>query len=519
MENQEDLDSLADSISDVVLPAPEIQNQAPIVSVEDDRSKDRIKLLRSREEMLLRIDRMLISSGARLVLFLPLVVIILYGLAQAFSQGDPEWWTNHLESVAWGSDISTAIYGLSMLMLIADSAMLLLLFWLMSITRSIFSMESSELTRLGLTFKSSHGYAEMRATINGAIRQLGITTTLISLAAILLGISMWLPEDSAGTPFMLALSTGALLSGHGVHMVSERSRFNTSEPWGMLQAFSPPIHPALLNRPFTDVIRAHVDPLLAVRMSEYLSSIEPSIKEGSSMRELQETLLHLLYLRRSSLIDEGQFRSALDPMLDPPAIERLFNHPELGEETWDRLLSRARSQCAPFFRIHDRLRMSRSATESTGEVWLDVDMENLVVGQANLFAFVLNQGESPLDLVLRVQTPDFRPQECVYRLNAEPMRVDSEPVGDELYSALPALISSTRIIWQSLLPSAMGEATVTLRLEDEAGNLISGRVLAVQVRPDLLTRVRMSLGGLFMFGAAIVVISPFVPFLINLVGL
>ena len=518
MENQDDLDTLADSISDVVLPAPEIQQQSPVTSPNDVGINDRIELLRSREKMLMKIDRMLISSGARLVLFLPLAVIVLYGLAQAFSDSEPEWWSNHLESVAWGSDISTAIYGLSLLMLVADTAMLLVLFWLMSITRSIFFLESSELTRLGLTFKSSHGYAEMRATIDGAIRQLGITTTLISLAAILLGVGLWLPEDSSGTPFMFALSTGALLSGHGVHMVSERSRFNTSEPWGMLQAFSPPIHPALLNRPFTDVIKAHVDPLLAVRMSEYLSSIEPSIREGSSMRELQETLLHLLYLRRSSLIDEEQFRSALEPMLDPSTIERLFNHPELGEETWDRLLSKARLECAPFFRIHDRLRMSRLVAGSTGEVWLDGDMENLVVGQANLFAFVLNQGDTPLDLVLRVQTPDFRPQECVYRLNAEPINLGPE-VGNELYSTLPALISSTRIIWQSLLPSAMGEATVTLRLEDEAGNLISGRVLTVQVRSDLLTRVRMSLGGLFMLGAAIVTISPFLPFLFNLIGL
>ena len=518
MENQDDLDTLADSISDVVLPAPEIQQQSPVTSPNDVGINDRIELLRSREKMLMKIDRMLISSGARLVLFLPLAVIVLYGLAQAFSDSEPEWWSNHLESVAWGSDISTAIYGLSLLMLVADTAMLLVLFWLMSITRSIFFLESSELTRLGLTFKSSHGYAEMRATIDGAIRQLGITTTLISLAAILLGVGLWLPEDSSGTPFMFALSTGALLSGHGVHMVSERSRFNTSEPWGMLQAFSPPIHPALLNRPFTDVIKAHVDPLLAVRMSEYLSSIEPSIREGSSMRELQETLLHLLYLRRSSLIDEDQFRSALEPMLDPSTIERLFNHPELGEETWDRLLSKARLECAPFFRIHDRLRMSRLVAGSPGAVWLDVDMENLVVGQANLFAFVLNQGDTPLDLVLRVQTPDFRPQECVDSLNAEPLNLGPE-VGNELYSKLPALISSTRIIWQSLLPSAMGEATVTLRLEDEAGNLISGRVLTVQVRSDLLTRVRMSLGGLFMLGAAIVTISPFLPFLFNLIGL
>ena len=110
MENQDDLDTLADSISDVVLPAPEIQQQSPVTSPNDVGINDRIELLRSREKMLMKIDRMLISSGARLVLFLPLAVIVLYGLAQAFSDSEPEWWSNHLESVAWGSDISTAIY-------------------------------------------------------------------------------------------------------------------------------------------------------------------------------------------------------------------------------------------------------------------------------------------------------------------------------------------------------------------------------------------------------------------------
>jgi hypothetical protein len=65
----------------------------------------------------------------------------------------------------------------------------------------------------------------------------------------------------------------------------------------------------------------------------------------------------------------------------------------------------------------------------------------------------------------------------------------------------------------------MGEATVTVRLEDGAGNLISGRVLTVQVRSDLLTRIRMTLGGLFMVGATIVVLSPMLPFLLNLLGL
>ena len=39
-------------------------------------------------------------------------------------------------------------------------------------------------------------------------------------------------------------------------------------------------------------------------------------------------------------------------------------------------------------------------------------MENLVVGQANLFAFILNSGNESKDLVLKIQTPDFKPNEC-----------------------------------------------------------------------------------------------------------
>ena len=76
MGNQNDLDTLADSISDVVLPAPEIQQQPVTPPLDETASDDRIERLRSREEVLLRIDRMLISNGARLVLFLPLIVIV-----------------------------------------------------------------------------------------------------------------------------------------------------------------------------------------------------------------------------------------------------------------------------------------------------------------------------------------------------------------------------------------------------------------------------------------------------------
>jgi hypothetical protein len=416
--------------------------------------------------------------------------------------------------------IEEGFYYLAFFFIIADLGLLGLLLLLLSLTRRIFSIQSQELTTTGLTFKSAHGNAEMKETIEGSFRQVIATTFLMFLSGLFLIFSLQFSDIVSGDSVLLSFSTGFLLSGHGVYMVSNRSRFNTCETWGMLESFSPPIHPALLKRPFSDVISAHVDPLLSVRISEYLRSVQHSVKEGNNISDLQEKLLHLLHLRRAGYLDEDDFRPEyLHDWMPPEIIDELFQHPELGEETWDRLIIRAKDKCASFFRLHDRLRMKLD-TGISNDIWFDVDMENLVVGQANLFAYVLNYGDEPIDLILKIQTPDFRPSGCVYKL-----RVDScnEVLnGNENLSSvqqLPLVMKSTKIIWQSLLPEETGEATVTVRLEDENGNLLSGRVLTVQNRSDLFTRLRISIGAIFLVGAGLAILSPILPFFVSLLGL
>ena len=359
----------------------------------------------------------------------------------------------------------------------------------------------------------------MKETIEGSFRQVIATTFLMFLSGIFLFSSLQFSDFVSGNSVLLSFSTGFLLSGHGVHMVSNRSRFNTCETWGMLDSFSPPIHPALLKRPFSDVISAHVDPLLSVRISEYLRSIQHSVNIGNNISELQEKLLHLLHLRRAGYLDEEDFRSELGLMMPLESIDELFRHPELGEETWERLIIRARDRCASFFRLHDRLRMKLD-TGLNHDIWFDVDMENLVVGQANLFAYVLNKGSEPINLILKIQTPDFRPSECVYKLKVNSCSGLLDEIDNNSFvQKLPQIIKSTEIVWQSLLPEETGEATVTIRLEDENGNLLSGRVLTVQNRADLFTRLRISIGAIFLVGAGIAIVSPILPLFTSLLGL
>ena len=496
---------------------PEIEASLMGSSNKEPSESNYKRSLKARESVLTGVDDLLISGGARLILLLPIIVVVLFGFAQSFRDSEPEWWTGSVSGLLLDLSISKAIYLLALVIMVADLVLLFVLHYLMWLTRRIFKLESDEITRSGVTFRSAHGYTEMKAVIDGSTSQLNLTTSLMIIATLFLSLALNFSTDTQGVPVLIALSTGALLSGHSVYMVSDRPRFNTVNPWGLLDAFSPPIHPALLNKPFTDVIRAHVDPLLAVRVSKYVSSFNSNLRKGISLSDLQEYILQMLHMLRSGIIDEDEFQAALESVVDAKTIDQIINHPDLGEETLERLLSHARSRCAPFFRLNDRLRMHINNTSNSG-IWFDVDMENLTLGQANLFAFVLNQTEQSQDLIIRVQTPDFRPNECVYRLRVEPQDV-SNLEGMPLYQKISESMLESGIIWQTLIPSSMGDATVTVRLEDSAGNLISGKVLTAQVRSDLFTRLRMTTGAVFMIGAALAIVSPMLPFVANLLGL
>tara|TARA_Y100000766_G_scaffold123201_1_gene105806 strand:- start:39 stop:1604 length:1566 start_codon:yes stop_codon:yes gene_type:complete len=518
--NNDDFDILS-SEEDIEIPsAPEFNDENQKFSNDKNYDQKTIDRLQEYERNLVKLDRLFISRGARFVLVIPIFVIILYGFAESFTGSEPDWWIDHvLPVIPFDITIEVGLYYLAFFFIVADLGLLCLLLLLLSVTRRIFNIQSNYLTKTGLTFRSAHGYAEMKETIEGSFRQVIATTFLMFLSGIFLISSLQFSDIVSGNSVLLSFSTGFLLCGHGVHMVSDRSRFNTCETWGMLDSFSPPIHPALLKRPFSDVISAHVDPLLSVRISEYLRSIQHSVNEGNNISELQEKLLHLLHLRRAGYLDEEDFRSELEIMMPLEIIDELFRHPELGEETWDRLIIRAKDRCASFFRLHDRLRM-KIDNGINHEIWFDVDMENLVVGQANLFAYVLNNGPEPVNLILKIQTPDFRPSECVYKLRVNSSNALLSKIDNESFvQKLPSIIKSTEIVWQSLLPEEPGEATVTVRLEDEEGNLLSGRVLTVQNRADLFTRLRVSIGAIFLIGAGLAIISPILPFFTSLLGL
>ena len=215
-----DISSLNSILQDVPS-APEIMVKSE--DVPKVMSNEEIKIsLKNRELILTRLDDLLITSGVRLTLFLPLLVLVMLGLAQTFRNSDPIWWDQITQNALTNSSFVSAIYALSLVIMIANLMLLFILHYLLWVTHKIFQLETDEITKSGVTFKSAHGYAEMKAVISGASRQLNFTTTLMILSTVLLGASFWFSTEE-GIPYveeLIALSTGALLSGQGVYLVS-----------------------------------------------------------------------------------------------------------------------------------------------------------------------------------------------------------------------------------------------------------------------------------------------------------
>jgi hypothetical protein len=324
----------------------------------------------------------------------------------------------------------------------------------------------------------------------------------------------------------MTIGTASLLIGYGAHLLSLRPNFNSVNPYGLLGIYSPPVHPALLEFPFRDVIGTHVDPLLSAKLSDFMNGLSEDIIEGNSLLGMQERILHLLYLEQHCGLRREDVNLALQSILSNEGIEKMRgNEDESWGETWEKLIDNARNRVTPYFRLHDRiLHNAMDISEGKrppGGLWFDIDIKNLIEdGEAHLFTFIHNGTMNEKELVVRIQTPDFSPTETHYSLHLPPGSIEKMALPESpaaVKSYMGDLFQESRFIWQTLLPKQNGEATVTVRLEDKSGNLLSGKVATVQIQYDMLRRLRWWAGliSICTGGAAILwlLILPILGFL------
>ncbi|MEE2748209.1 MAG: hypothetical protein VX473_07080 [Candidatus Thermoplasmatota archaeon] len=501
------------STEDAISATQNSDDTGPTLSDIENLEKRKEKL-RARERHLLRLDRLFLSSGIHLSLTLPIFALALQLIGRRYAENSPDWWISSVESGIPEATLTIVAGLLATIILLAWMGSLSVVRALHNTSRKVFLAEGKSFRLRGRPFESLHGYeaindvTRMAVTRVSGVLMVVTFTAFAQLAATLEGGL----TDAGGV--LVGLAIGGTFAAIGLDLLRGGTKHNTVERWGLLEAYEPPLHPSCPDRVFTEILTTWMDPVLRARFDSHIQSLRDGLQPGKDIHSAIEHLLHMRYLEAQGDLTNRQVRQSMEFYFRIDRLPELFENDWFDEETWTNLFMHIRGKCAPFFRLLSRLQHDLSddlESLRSDTLHFDVDMQNVVSGSGHLFAYLHNSGDESRTIVIRVQTPDFQPHESSFTLTLEsssaltdidthlPTRSNTT---DDVHDILARMMEHGEMIWQTLLPQHDGESTVTVRLEDTDGNLLGGKVLAVQVRPRLQDRIRLR-GGIAAVGAGI----------------
>ncbi len=505
----EDALSTEDAISATQNPEDSGPTLSDIESLEVLKQK-----LRARERHLLRLDRLFLSSGIHLSLTLPIFALALQLIGRRFAEGSPDWWISSVESGLPDATLSMVAGLLATVILLAWMASLSVVRALHNTSRKVFLAEGKSFRLRGRPFESLHGYEAINDVTRMAVTRVSgvlMVVTFSAFAQLVATLEGGL-TDAGGV--LVGLAIGGTFAAIGLDLLRGGTHHNTAERWGLLAAYEPPLHPSCPDRVFTEILTTWMDPVLRARFDAHIQSLRDGLQPGKDIHSAIEHLLHMRYLEAQGELTNRQVRQSMEFYFRIDRLSELFENDWFDEETWTNLFLHIRGKCAPFFRLLSRLQHDLSddlESLRADTLHFDVDMQNVVSGAGHLFAYLHNSGEESRTIVIKIQTPDFQPHESAFPLTLESSSaltdIDTHlptrsSTTDDVHDILARMMEHGEMIWQTLLPQHDGESTVTVRLEDTDGNLLGGKVLAVQVRPRLQDRIRIR-GGMAAVAAGI----------------
>ena len=271
-----------------------------------------------------------------------------------------------------------------------------------------------------------------------------------------------------------------------------------------------------------------MDPVLRARFDTHIQSLRDGLQPGKDIHSAIEHLLHMRYLEARGELTNRQVRLSMETYFRVDRVAELFDNEFFDEETWSNLFRHIRSKCSPFFRLLSRLQHDLSEdldTIRSDKLHFDIDMQNVVSGAGHLFAYLHNSGDLNQTIVVKIQTPDFQPHDSTFTLSLESSKALKEVENnlplrsnttDDVHDVMAKMMDHGAMIWQTLLPQHDGESTVTVRLEDTDGNMLGGKVLAVQVRPKLQERVRRQAGLAAIVGGIFAILYRVIPWVASM---
>ncbi len=507
---EEALDLLAPSdqalsTEDAIAATKNPDDSGPDVS-EIDRIEVRMGKLRSRERNLLRLDRLFLSSGINLSLTLPFFALGLQLISRRFAEESPDWWISSVESSIQDATLSLVSGLLATVILLAWMASLFVVRSLHMTSRQVFLSEGKLLRLRGRPFESLHGFEAINDVTKLAITRVSfilLVVTFSAIAQLIATIEGGLTQEGG---VLVGFAIGGTFAAIGLDLLRGGKQHNTVEQWGLLDAYDPPLHPSCPTRVFSEILTTWMDPVLRARFDTHIQSLRDGLQPGKDIHSAIEHLLHMRYLEARGELTNRQVRLSMEEYFRVDRIHELFDSDFFDEETWSNLFRHIRSKCSPFFRLLSRLQHDLSDdidSIRSDSLHFDVDMQNVVSGAGHLFAYLHNSGDENQTIVIKIQTPDFQPRESTFTLSLQsskalagvggnlPLRSNTS---DDVHDVMAKMMDHGAMVWQTLLPQHDGESTVTVRLEDTDGNMLGGKVLAVQVRPKLQDRIRRQAG-------------------------
>ena len=454
----------------------------------DDQPKDGVSdRLRQAEQVLYGVDQQLLTGGLRLTLVLPAFALFLAFIAWsvATSTEVPAWWTDGIEPTL-GVSLGWTLVAIQFTMVLTFALMLVV--HRVRLGLSVHGIES-EVAELGGQHRwvaSSHGYDHIEEVMHRSVRATTSAIVLLILCLTLLLIELARgPSDPAGQIAHLAASSFLLLA-FGEHLSRSGRLFTSSSETGLLEAYDPPIHPSTLHAVFEEILLTVMDPLLRAKYERFMNTLIEHRKPDVDALPAKEKLLALQWMRCDGQILTPALAKEIEEVLDEEGVQFLRGHKVFTPDVWTQLFDKATEVAPAFFRLMrrttERIRMGN--LRGRQDLLVDVDMANIVDGSTGLFMYIRNLDATPRTVVLRMQSPDFRPNDLALTFHlpageAESLLGSALPVSGEgdhdVIGSLVRLLQLGTTSWQSLIPNRFGEATVTVRLENEDGDLLLGQ--------------------------------------------
>lgn len=458
------------------------------------------------ESFLYAFDRQLISFGIRLLLFLPGFAILAYFGAWAYSSSSPSWWVDFIEPTI-GQSFSTILVALVFVILLGYILALALHRHRVNLTIKTFEEQVKSAQSKHLSIKSLHGYEPLEDSIKRSVTKHFFSLVCALLAIFSLSAIAFYGIQTDMGKYCLALSFSLTVLSVGQHVSTRSSSFNMAERTGLLNAYNSPIHPSTLDMVFSDLVKSQLDPLLKSEYEVFTRELESHVKRGVDPRFAREKMMMTLY-KHSKGLDLSSVESEFSEVFTKAGVELVRTHEIFTIEEWLLIIDHLELRCPAFFRMIGRIEedLASGRKSINDDIIFEVDMENVVHGKANLFTYMHNLSDEPRTVVLRVQSPDFRPHDIAMTYLLQPGEEKVWPDtgvplaqsgNQDILAIMSALLRDGTVAWQTLLPERFGEATVSVRLEEVNGELLVGSQMNVRIRSVFKERIRSASSVVF----------------------